>query len=212
MPPLPVVPDVIKIEIEGTYHDAKWVNIYYTGYTGVAPPATDLNNYLASLLTNAIPKYAAEMSADNEVTSLKATDLASYTGATDTIPASVFGVRAGDFMPSNVAMVASCEIGRRYRGGHPRKYLPWGTAGTMASGSTIDWDSAFVADCQTKFTGVLTDMKGFTSGATNWVNNVNVSYVDAKVRRMVPVVDVITSSIIRSRICSQRRRLGKVGG
>lgn len=212
MPALPPVPDVIKAEIGGTYHDAKWINIYYVGYTGGAPSATDLDNWVASWITNSAPLYADEMSADNEITSVKATDLATDTGATWESAASVFGVRAGDFMPSSVAMVASLEINRRYRGGHPRKYLPWGTAGTMASGSTIDWDPAFVIDCASKFAAILSNMIGFTSGTTNWVNVVNVSYVTAKARRVTPQVDVITGGVIRPRICSQRRRLGKVGG
>lgn len=213
MPALPVVPNVIKAEIEGTYHDAKWVNIYYVQYTGGAPAATDLQNWIDNQITNALPKYADEMSVDNEITSVKATDLASDTGATDTEAASVFGVRTGDFMPAGVAMVGSLEIGRRYRGGHPRKYLPWGTAGTMASGSTIDWDSGFIADCQTKFHSILFDnFIGTTSGSTNWVNNVNVSYRTGGAPRVTAQVDVVTSVVIRQRICSQRRRLGKVGG
>lgn len=203
----------MKAEIAGTYHDARWVNIYFVEYTGGAPSATDIQNWTDTQVTNSMPLYADEMSVDNEITSVKGVDLASDTGAEYTSSASIFGVRAGDFMPAGVAMVGSCEIGRRYRGGHPRKYLPWGTAGTMASGSTIDWDSSFVADCQTKFHSILfSNFIGFTSGSTNWVNNVNVSYVTAKARRMTPQVDTITSVVIRPRICSQRRRLGKVGG
>jgi len=213
MPPLPAVPNVLKLIIGGTYHDAKWLNIYHTQYSGGPPGASDINNYLSSLLTNAIPKYADEMSVDNEVTSLEGIDLNSSTGATDAISASVFGVRTGDFLPANCAMVASLEITRRYRGGHPRKYLPWGTAGTLASGSTIDWDSGFISDCFTKLDSIMfSDMIGFTSGSTNWLNPVNVSYVSGGARRVTPVVDTIESVIIRPRICSQRRRLGKVGG
>jgi hypothetical protein len=213
VPPLPVVPNVLKTIIGGTYHDARWINIFYTEYTGSAPSSTDIDNYISSLLTNAIPKYADEMSTDNEVTSLEGIDLASYTGASHSISASVFGVRTGDFQPASVALVGSMEINRRYRGGHPRKYLPWGTSGTMASGSTKDWDSSFLADCQTKFSGiVMSDMVGFTSGSTNWVNPVNVSYVSGGARRVTPVVDVVTSVLCRPRICTQRRRLGKVGG
>lgn len=212
MPPLPVVPDVIQLKIEGTYHDAHWLNQYFVQYTGAAPAPSDLASYLLHLAGNFCTYYADEMSADNEITNLTATDLATDTGATSSRPESIFGVRAGDFMPAGVAMVASLTIGRRYRGGHPRKYLPWGTAGTMASGSTIDWDSGFVADCELKFGDCLTETIGLTVGSTNLVNNVNVSYVSGGARRATAQVDNVVGSIIRSRICSQRRRLGKVGG
>lgn len=213
MPPLPAVPDVIHLKISGTYHDAKWLNQYFVQYSGGAPSASDLASYLLHLNGGMVTDYTDEMSVDNEVTLLEATDLASSTGATASRPVtSAFGVRTGDFMPAQVAMVGSLTITRRYRGGHPRKYLPWGTAGTMASGSTIDWDSGFVADCVLKFDDVLAQQVGLTVGSTNLLNNVNVSYVNAGARRTSAVVDIVTGAVIKPRICNQRRRLGKVGG
>lgn len=214
MPPLPVVPQVCKLVISGTYHDAKWINIYYVHYTGSAPAATDIYNYLTAIDSHVGTAYGAEMSVDNEVTLYEMTDLTSATGASNSFTVSHFGVRTGDFMPAGVAMVASFEINRRYRGGHPRKYLPWGTAGTMASGSTIDWDSAFVTDCQSKLTAMLGSgqLIGQTEGGTTWDEIVNVSYRNAGAVRATAVVDTVVNTIVRPRICSQRRRLGKVGG
>lgn len=212
MPALPPVPGVMKLILGGTYHDARWVNIYYVAYTGSAPSSANIEAYFAAVTPSIATAYQAEMSADNEWTSIEGIDLASDTGATYSEDASVFGVRAGDFLPASVAMVASLEISRRYRGGHPRKYLPWGTAGTMASGSTIDWDSSFLADCQLKFDAMMAAMIGVTEGGTTWSDLVNVSYVTAKARRDDPVVDVITSAILRPRMCTQRRRLGRIGG
>jgi len=213
MPPLPVVADVVKVEISGLYHDAKWLNIYYAHYTGGPPSAGDLVAYVSALESSVVVQYLAEMSVDNEVTLLKAIDLASYTGATgELVISGSFGSRAGDFMPAGVAMVGSQEINRRYRGGHPRKYLPWGTAGTMASGSTTQWDSAFLADCQTKFDDVNTSLVGGPYGSTNFDYACNVSYRNGGAIRVTPVVDIVTAHIVRPRISSQRRRLGKVGG
>jgi len=212
MPPLPVVAGVTKVTFAGTYHDTAWENIWFTHYSGSPPSNTDLTNYLAYLESNGVPQYQDEMSVDNEITELKGVDLASDTGANVVVPVSYFGSRTGDFVPANVAMVASLEIVRRYRGGHPRKYLPWGTAGTYASGSTKDWDSGFVSDCAAKLATILSHLGGHVEGSTTWDNVVNVSYVSGGARRVTPVVDVITSAVPRVRICSQRRRLGKVGG
>lgn len=212
MPPLPNVPGVTKIEISGTYHDTQWLNIFYTGYSGSAPPAGSLSSYQGSWATAVEDAYGAEMSVDNELTGWKITDLATDVGAVVEGSFSTFGSRTGDFQPANVCMVASLEISRRYRGGHPRKYLPWGTSGTMASGSTKDWDSGFVTDCQSKFDTMIANFTGVTFGGTTWNNNVNVSYRSGGVVRTAAQVDVVTSAIVRTRICSQRRRLGKVGG
>lgn len=213
MPPLPDVPQVCKVIISGQYHDAKWINVWYVHYSGAAPSAGDIGNYLVALETPGIPvQYNAQMSVDNEVTGIECIDLTSPTSASNSIAISYFGSRSGDFTPASVAMVASLEVNRRYRGGHPRKYLPWGTAGTYATGSTINWDPAFVAACQVTIGIIIGMFTGITEGATTWDQVVNVSYHNAGAPRVTAVVDPVVSAIIRPRICTQRRRLGKVGG
>lgn len=212
MPALPVVPQVCDLKISGVYHDAIWMNKYYLHYSGAAPSNSDILDYLVGIESGVEAAYGAEMSVDNECTEFQMTDLTSDTGSENALSLSFYGVRTGDFQPASVAMVASMEIARRYRGGHPRKYLPWGTSGTMASGSTKDWDPDFVGDCQTKFDTLMTNLVGITFGATTWDEIVNVSYVTAKARRTDALVDVVVGHIIRPRICTQRRRLGKIGG
>lgn len=212
MPPLPVVPQVCKLEVKGTYHDTQWVNIYYVQYSGTAPSSSDLNNYLIAIATPIETAYEAEMSVDNELTEYVITDLTSSTGATSSLARSAFGSRSGDFNPASVAVVISNHINRRYRGGHPRKYLSWGTSGTFASGSTKDWDSAFITDCEAKYTAMLAGIVGVTEGGTTFSVNVSVSYRNAGAVRVTAVVDPIVSSSMATRVCSQRRRLGKVGG
>jgi hypothetical protein len=211
MPPLPVVPQVCKLIVSGTYHDSKWINLYYVHYSGGAPSSGDLSAYLTHVDGAISGAYEQEMSVDNEITGYEITDLTSDTGNTYSTTASHFGTRSGDFVPSNVAMVCSFEINRRYRGGHPRKYLPWGTAGTYATGSTNQWDSGFVADCQTYMEGMVAGLVGVTEGSTTFDQLVNVSYRTAHAVRADAVVDPVVAVVIRSRICTQRRRLGKIG-
>jgi len=212
MPALPPVPNVMKLLISGKYHDAKWLNIWYVQYTGVPPSATDIGNYLGGLKPHVDADYGNQMSVDNEITELEGIDLNSSTGARAVVADSTFGVRSGDFVPANVALVSSMEINRRYRGGHPRKYLPFGTAGTYATGSTVFWDTSFLAAVSLSIDDFLSKTIGVTYGSTTWSDNVNVSYVSGGARRITPVVDVISSHVERDRICTQRRRLGKVGG
>lgn len=212
MPPLPAVPNVVKIIVGGNYHDAHWLNIYHQQYDNPPPGPSDLAGLLVQWKDAVDTAYGAEMSVDNEVTSFEAIDLSSDTGATASTTDDTFGVRSGDFMPASVALVVSAEIARRYRGGHPRYYLPWGTAGTMATGSTQFWDTSFLADCETKFNAMAEAVTGHLIGSTEFHGLCNVSYVSGGARRVTPVVDTISSYIARDRISSQRRRLGKIGG
>lgn len=212
MPPLPLVPNVVKMTIGGVYHDTQWLNIYHVPYTGGAPSSANLLSWLSAFSPTTATAYSGEMSADNEITEFTAIDLSTATPGFASVSTSVFGTRTGDFNPANVCMVVSHEIARRYRGGHPRTYLPWGTSGTMASGSTKDWDPAFVTNCQSVFSAIPSDWNGITEGSTTFGAMVSVSYYDAGARRATALVDPVTSHIVRSRICSQRRRLGKVGG
>jgi hypothetical protein len=212
MPPLPVVPQVCKLVIGGTYHDTQWLNIYHLHYSGSAPSSSNITAYLAAIEANVATAYTTEMSVDNEFTSLLMTDLTSSTGATGAVSTSHFGTRSGDFNPANVAVCISEHINRRYRGGHPRKYLSWGTSGTFASGSTKDWDSGFLTDCLAKFNTMKNSFIGITEGGTTWDDNVSVSYRSGGAVRATAVVDPIVAVSIATRVCSQRRRLGKVGG
>lgn len=212
MPPLPVVPQVTKLVVGGTYHDTQWLNIYHVQYSGAAPSAANMASYVGDILADFQTAYEAEMSADNELVSLSGLDLSSDTGAFAEVSTSAFGARSGDFNPANVAVCMSQHIARRYRGGHPRKYLSWGTSGTFASGSTKDWDPGFITDCEEKFIALMANIIGITEGGTTWATNVSVSYRTAGAVRTDAVVDPIVGITMAPRVCSQRRRLGKVGG
>lgn len=212
MPPLPVVPQVCKLLVQGTYHDTAWLNIFHVEYSGSAPSAANILSYLTAIQTAVQTAYSDEMSVDNELIGLSMLDLTSDLGASNNIDFSTFGLRTGDFNPANVAVCMSTHISRRYRGGHPRKYLSWGTSGTFASGSTKLWDPGFITDCEAKFNTMLSAMIGITEGGTTWATNVSVSYRTAGAVRATAVVDPIIGITMAERVCSQRRRLGKVGG
>lgn len=215
MPPLPLVPNVLKLLIAGQFHDSPWLNILHVSWTGDTPTTTQLGSYLSANVKPAVDTaYAAEMSADNEVVGFEVTDLTTNTGAVATLDDDTFGVRSGDFAPASACVVGSLTIARRYRGGHPRLYLPWGTAGTYATGSTRDWDADFINDCQAKFTALLAGLAPgpIGDGHTTVANVLNVSYYNAGARRVAALTDIVVGSEIRTRISSQRRRLGRTGG
>jgi hypothetical protein len=88
-----------------------------------------------------------------------------------------------------------------------------GGDGDLASGSSKFWQASFLANIQTGFNtfiGLFPHVLPFGT-----INPVNVSYYETvggvKTVRPTPLVDVITGYIAKDRVCSQRRRLGKIG-
>lgn len=219
MPPLPAVEGVCKLIISSARSDSAVENILHVGYTGTPPSGSQLSTYLSGTVQPASATlFNAEGSTDLTGTTIEIIDLSSDMGASASVDFTSTGTRTGDFAPSSACLVSSWAIARRYRGGHPRTYWPFGTAGTYESGSSKLWDASFVASVTTAlgvWEGAITDI---TVGATVFNTLVNVSYVDKNLnptppyRRTTPQVDPITGVFCKQRICSQRRRLGKALG
>lgn len=219
MPPLPSVPGVVKLIISSSRSDSDIENILHIGYSGSPPAAANLTSYLGTYFNIATSiMFNAEGSTDLIGVTTEAIDLSSDTGASATETFTATGTRTGDFAPASASVVTSWTIGRRYRGGHPRTYWPFGTAGTYEAGSSKLWDSTFIGDVETKVGAWQAAITNVTVAATVFNDLVNVSYVSKEVnpdppyRRPTPVVDVITAAVVKQRICTQRRRLGKLLG
>lgn len=219
MPPLPNVPGVVKVIISTSRSDSDIENIVHCGYTGGPPSAGDLLSWLtAGPQPGTEAFFNAEGSTDLVGVSIEALDLSSSSGASAIEALTIAGVRTGDFAPASAALVVSYDIARRYRGGHPRSYFPFGTAGTYEAGSSKLWDSGFVTAVHTAAATWAATFPSGVIGSTTFTGLVNVSYVDKNLnpvppyRRTVPVVDDITGLVAKQRICSQRRRLGKLFG
>ena len=188
-------------------------------YTGVVPDATTLLTWLTSDVQAPWETLLeAEGSTDLSAVSIEAQDLGSPTGGSATVTPTAVGARTGDFAPASACVVCSWEINRRYRGGHPRTYFPFGTAGTYESGSAKLWYTGFIAACQTAIGTFKSAIEGTSTAGTDFTTLVSVSYYDrvinpvAPYRRTDPVVDPVVALTVKQRICTQRRRLGKALG
>lgn len=219
MPPLPVVPGVIKLVIGTTLSGGEVENILHVSYSGAVPSSSTLSTWLtAAFIPPTQTLYDGQSSTTCIGVSVEATDLSSDTGAVATEPLDVTGVRTGDFAPASAAVVASWTINRRYRGGHPRTYFPFGTAGTYEALSAKLWDTGFIGAVGTAINTWTGAWYGTIEAGTTFNNLVSVSYVDKNLnptppyRRVTPVVDDIVGVVVKQRICTQRRRLGKLLG
>jgi hypothetical protein len=118
-----------------------------------------------------------------------------------------------------VAVLVNYLISRRYRGGKPRAYLPWGDAGQLTSRQS--WSGTFVTAVDSAFSTFYAAVIGLSAGSTTITDHVNVSYYDGftvvtdpvthrarnvPTLRGTPIVDVILSFAANPRPGSQRRR------
>lgn len=217
MPPLPSIAGVIRYKHNYVNEDASAYMIRYFSYTGSGPVDTgEIDSFLNSSVMNVdifAPFVGAGIgSCHGALTTGE--DLSSDTGAEYSVTQDWVGTNTGTAMPSSAAVCVSETILRRYRGGHPRTYMMVGSASDYASSSIKMWQPSFLSNIQSGWDDFLADFP-YTIGSRTW-NPVNVSYWETvggdRVLRTTPVVDDIVGFIARDRVCSQRRRLGKIGG
>lgn len=193
---------------------------YFVAYTGTAPAVADLTTFNNNIST-AFSTDLASLFSDNGATlSTTTTDLSSSTSAEVTTSTVVSGTRVGVDTGAASCVVDSYTIARRYRGGHPRGYWPFGMIADRVNERT--WVSTFVTACNTGFNAYFAAVLagGWTGAGT--LTHVNVSYyngflpvqnpITKRYRnvptvRAVPVVDLVTGTRAQASIGTQRRRI-----
>jgi len=218
MPALPFVAQCLRSRI--LWHDANDNNIstsLYWRFSGAGPDAAEaitLGHDLHTLVVAQDGLY----SLDVEVLGVEITDLSTNMGGQGTYLSTHQGTRTGTPQVGAAAVLANYTINRRYRGGKPRSYWPWGTVTDLSSPQT--WSSGSITAFQTGLTAIITGFVGATAGSTAVTDHVNISYYEGFTTfttpsgrmknlsklRATPVVDVIQSSSISATPGSQRRR------
>lgn len=220
MPALPSVPNVIKTEfVHNLVADTSVTNKLYWRYSGGPPSAGDLDSLCTTLRTAYAAHLDGLLNTAFSLSEIIATDLNLPTGAVGTETSATDGGRSGVTLPISACLVINYQISRRYRGGKPRNYWPFGVAGDVANEQ--QWASAFLSSVNSNFGALLSAPIGETYGTTTIENQVNVSYYEgftnytgsggrAKVRanqRSSPQVDNVTGWTPNAIVGSQRRRL-----
>jgi len=199
--------------------DLTALNRQFFRWSGGTPTVTDMGT-LAGHCNAGWASFMAALTPDT--TTLEhttATDLSSDTGAQATEVSSTAGTRGSPELGAGTAACVSMTLGRRYRGGKPRTYWPFGIQTDLLTPQT--WASAFV----TAVTNAAQDFAAYiaagASGATALGPQVNVSYfsgfvvitspitgraTNTPVRRVTPLVNNITGWACNPNLGSQRRR------
>lgn len=206
MPALPAVANVVLVRVKGTYGGQPWNAIFHLQYSGGAPTVADLNSIGTSIGTAWSANLASLHVAGVIVTGVDLADLTSQAAATTTVTLNIPGTRAGTNFPSSVATVVSWNINRRYRGGHPRTYFPFGVVADALTVRT--WTTAFTTAVQTGANAFRTALNALSVSGTTY-KMVCVSYILDHEIRTTPIPFTITGNVTHGRIDTQRRRLGK---
>src|SRR6202035_2060315 len=77
-------------------------------------------------------------------------------------PGSTPAARSGAELPINDVALLNFTISRRYRGGKPRTYNPWGAQPDLTSSQR--WGSSFITECESKWAAFVAEWQAFSEG------------------------------------------------
>jgi hypothetical protein len=134
------------------------------------------------------------------------------------------GTRSGFACNANVCALLHFSVARRYRGGKPKMFLPYGTTADQADNRS--WVPGFVSGMATAWDSFITSIQGsaWTGGTIGSQANVSYyagfhsvqyppsnRYKNVPTPRGTPIVEAITGVTCATVFGSQRRRLHSGG-
>lgn len=219
MPPLPSPGNIIRLRFFwATSATNEFGSRIFLKYSGGPPTAGDLT----TLCSNASAHYGAQLAAYTgtavSLVTIEAIDLSSNTGAEGRWTGNIEGTRSGANLPDDVCTLLNFQIGRRYRGGKPKIFLPPGVAQDMFN--NVSWTAGFISAVSSAWGTFMADVLADTYSSFTLTDNVNVSFYEGFTpfqepsgryrnipkQRTNPLVDLITGHSVKAEIGSQRRR------
>jgi len=222
MPAYPPVPNVLRVDLHWAIGGDPLADTrLHFKYSGGPPAVADVTAFATDSNSAAVAQLVALLAADRSFLGTKVTDLSSDTGAQGEVAVSDPGTLTGTGLAPGSSALVNYPIDRRYRGGKPRSYFPFGDNTKLAT--TGLWLATWVTDFENAVNAYINLMNGKSSGSTSITTLVNVSYYkgftsvqnpvtmrwrNIPTLRATPVVDdVAPSSALGSVVVgSQRRR------
>lgn len=220
MPALPDVNNVIRIDYGFTIGEDTTARCREFWQFGGTPSSADLLTLATTIADDwSTAGMPALYPASTSLTSVTITNLTSPTAGQATFATNKVGTASGGILPANVALLESLKVARRYRGGHPRNYWPFGADTALADDQK--WTSVFVASCTAALLAWRNDWTTDLPASISSVQQVNVSFYSGftvftgptgRMRniskpRTNAVVDLIVSTVVQIGIAAIRRRL-----
>jgi hypothetical protein len=220
MPALPAVPLTLKCTIGFSLPgDANAIVRTYETYTGTPPTPTQASAFAQSVGAAFGTRFAAYMAIGTSQTSVTVEDLNTNSGAVGFDVTAHAGTRNGGVLAPGTALMIQHIIARRYRGGKPKMFLPFGVSTDITAGGL--WSSAIVTPAGTAIINFYADLAaaGWTGAGT--ITHTNVSYYqgftvvtnpithrsrNVPTLRGTPLIDTVINYSVEQGIASQRRR------
>lgn len=217
-PPLPASP-CVRVALDYTEADgASAGSRFYLSYSGSAPTAANCATLAGDIATAWATDLSPQVQSEYSLTEVDVLDIATLTGHSGTVATSHAGGDGSSSTPQQVATNIEFLIGRRYRGGKPRMYLP--PPGRAAYAGENKWSGSFVTATNTAIAAFFTAIEALSIGAIGTLAHVNLSYYDgftnvtnssgrihaAPKYRTTALVDTVVGYSTKALMSSQRRR------
>jgi hypothetical protein len=208
VPALPVVANVIKVVMSYEYGSKVAENVTHWRFAGGTLASAEFLTAVATAASDTGATLAPLYGGDCTFQGATALDLSSDTGGMAEVPNVTPGTRVGIPLPANAAALASYNVSRRYRGGHARQYLPWGTAPDLDTPQ--DFLSGVAADFTIGWGSWCGSVLAAAAGGFTITSQVQIGYRPVgPVPKTSVVIDNITFSLVQQEVASMRRRDGR---
>lgn len=203
---------MVRISLSGLQQGRPWANIIHLQYTGTAPSNSVLDTLCTQISTLWNTTLGTLINTQTSLRQIVAQDLTTSSSGTGTFVGNLAGTRAGTFYtPDQVAACITWKTALRWRGGHPRTYLPGQLASDITNGSL--WASAYQTTANAAIGGWHTGLNSQSAGGNSWAHVVlrrHQTLTDGTHVPLNPAVPYpILSGFLDSRVDTQRRRLGR---
>lgn len=220
MPALPSVSKVLDISYNFDYSEDPMAKCrQFFQYTGGPATSADLATLASSIQSSYGTNLKSLAHQNVSLTSVTITDLSSPTAARGEWSGSIVGTKTGHSLPASAATLQSLHISRRYRGGHPRTYWPFGESEDLTDDQK--WQSSYVTGVTTALTDHFNDWSTDLPPSVSTVSPVNVSYYNGftvhdgttgrarnvSTPRSSPIVDAIIGFAVQQGLAQVRKRL-----
>lgn len=212
MAPRPPLADTVKLEITYTGPDnAVANNICYALSTANISDSTSLATVAQNLFTqlqDTIGNFRPIWSASWTITGVTASDYSGASEAFGRFTGSVVGSLAGSPTAAQTCMVLGWTIAARYRGGHPRWYIPGVMPAIMSVPGGRHLAAPQAASLQAFGNAIITGFNATHVGSLPLTLG-TISFQTGHASRPSPLFRPFVGAQVNTRLGTQRRRLGR---
>jgi hypothetical protein len=190
----------------------------FFSFTGAGPTVADLGTLATTMSAAWNTNMSPQVNTGVTLTGITLTDLTSASGAQNVTSQARVGTLAGTAMSAGIALIIKFKVNRRYRGGHPRFYLPGRVIADLASSTS--WNAGVLTAVSTAWAAFIAGCVLGPPASLGTMAHVNVSYFTGFTNRtfpsgrtravpnlrVTPLQDPIVSYSVNGLIGSQRRR------